>query len=699
MGWDPTVYSWALVGAGVVNLAVVWAVVARREVRAATPFAVMVTGVAVYAFGDAYRLGATTLDSYVQAHLVTVVGYLVVPPAFLLFVIAYSGRERWLDRRLVGLLAVEPLTLLMLTATMGRHSLLWEFESLTRAGGIPVVEWAVGPVYWFHVAYVYALVLVGLGLLVRVAVTRQRAYGRQATAVLAGGLVPLGASLFWLFGYLPVENLDPTPFGFTVTGVVYAVALVRYDLFDVVPVARRTLVEESEDPLVVLDTDDRVADVNPAAGDLFGTDAVGSPVVDLLPALSGPPGDRETVVVEADGSDRYFDCRRTDLHDERGTRIGRLVIFRDVTERHRVRKRYQTLIEQSSDVVGVVDEDATFQYLSPSIESVLGYESDDLVGDPVFEYVHPDDRDRLVEEFASHVDDPGYTNTYEARFRHAHGDWRTLESKARNLLDDPYVDGIVLNSRDITERRRRERQLSAQNERLEEFASVVSHDLRNPLHVLSARVELARETGDVSHLEQVDTAIERMERMIGDVLQLAHRGRTAEETRPVALEDVARRAWGTVDSEGVTLVCETETTVDADPNLLQQLFENFFRNVVEHASVRSRSDTAGYGPEIAPPPVEADDEETEQSVDGADLAGDEPTTVRVGDLSDGFYVADDGPGIPEEKHDTVFEYGVTYSDDGTGLGLAIVSRIVAAHGWEISLTDSDEGGARFEIRT
>ena len=102
MGWDPTVYSWALVGAGVVNLAVVWAVVARREVRAATPFAVMVTGVAVYAFGDAYRLGATTLDSYVQAHLVTVVGYLVVPPAFLLFVIAYSGRERWLDRRLVG---------------------------------------------------------------------------------------------------------------------------------------------------------------------------------------------------------------------------------------------------------------------------------------------------------------------------------------------------------------------------------------------------------------------------------------------------------------------------------------------------------------------------------------------------------------------------------------------------------------------
>ncbi|MDS0282140.1 histidine kinase N-terminal 7TM domain-containing protein [Haloarcula onubensis] len=236
------------------------------------------------------------------------------------------------------------------------------------------------------------------------------------------------------------------------------------------------------------------------------------------------------------------------------------------------------------------------------------------------------------------------------------------------------VRGRAVVLRDVTEQEQRKRALETQNERLEEFTGVVSHDLRNPLQVIDNRLELARQTGDLSHLDDASEATRRMEVLLDDLLELAREGRVLDQTEAVDLAARVADAWASLDAPEATLSVETDRTVVADPSRLQQVFENLFRNAVEHGSTGNRT----------------------QSDDAVDH-GSPGVSITVGDTDDGFYVADDGPGIPPEERDSVFELGVTNADDGTGFGLAIVKRVIDAHGWAIAVTESERGGARFDV--
>jgi signal transduction histidine kinase len=218
-----------------------------------------------------------------------------------------------------------------------------------------------------------------------------------------------------------------------------------------------------------------------------------------------------------------------------------------------------------------------------------------------------------------------------------------------------------------------------------QVASVLSHDLRNPLDVATAHLRAARETGDPEHFDAVAGAHDRMQTIIRDVLTLA-RGREAiDPSGRIAIRSAVEDAWNSVDTGDATLdVSGSLPTAVADADRVRRLFENLFRNAVEHGSAgdgtASGGDVAtGTGPEDA---VESAEE----------------IRIRVGGLDDGFYVADDGPGVPEAEREAVFDPGYSTSGGGAGLGLAIVDRIVAAHGWEIEVTAARDGGARFEVQ-
>jgi len=203
----------------------------------------------------------------------------------------------------------------------------------------------------------------------------------------------------------------------------------------------------------------------------------------------------------------------------------------------------------------------------------------------------------------------------------------------------------------------RERELTRQNERLEEFSSVVSHDIRNPLTVAAGNLELAMEDGDNEYLKKVKHAHNRMEALVDDLLTLAQEGATTADVTPISLAELSEGCWQNVETSATTLNVTTDSIISADKNRLKQLFENLFRNAVEHGG----------------------------------------ETVTVGTLEDGFYVSDDGPGIPIDERDQVFKFGHSTSDSGTGFGLKIAEEIVETHGWEISVTEEKTGGARFEI--
>ncbi|WP_435362709.1 response regulator [Haloarchaeobius sp. DYHT-AS-18] len=225
--------------------------------------------------------------------------------------------------------------------------------------------------------------------------------------------------------------------------------------------------------------------------------------------------------------------------------------------------------------------------------------------------------------------------------------------------------------------RERESELRSQNERLEEFTNIVSHDLRNPVGVARGQLRLAEETGDAAHFDRASEALERVESLVSDMLTLARQGIVVGDTEAVHLDVVVHRAWKAVERDDADLVMESNLGLVADTSRLQQLLENLLSNAVEHGSTSHQR---------------AEGMDRQDTADGT-------VTVRVGRLADrdGFYVADDGPGIPATEHDTIFDPGYSTDDGGTGFGLAIVSQVARAHDWSIGLTESDDGGARFEF--
>ncbi|TQQ81543.1 sensor histidine kinase [Halonotius roseus] len=221
---------------------------------------------------------------------------------------------------------------------------------------------------------------------------------------------------------------------------------------------------------------------------------------------------------------------------------------------------------------------------------------------------------------------------------------------------------------------------------VDRLASVISHDLRNPLDVADAHLQAARETGDPEHFEQLAAVHDRMARIIQDVLTLARGEDALNPVTGVDLAAVVADAWATVDTEAASLSIDDELpTLAADPDRLQRLFENLFRNSVEHGSTSSRT--------------ESDDSVEHGSTGSRSQTGDDTLTVTVGRVGDGFFVADDGVGIPADDRQQVFDSGYVRDDSGlgTGLGLTIVEEIADAHEWSVSLTDSEAGGARFEF--
>jgi len=427
-----------------------------------------------------------------------------------------------------------------------------------------------------------------------------------------------------------------------------------------------------------VDSDD-VAGERVASLDCFTADAARAVEACIDAAVAErPPAETETRLTTDDGQTRSVSLKADAITVDDQQVV--TVVLRDVTERKRAEaelreseQRFRQIARNLDEIIWMLDEDGDLLYVSPGYERLTGHPSDDLVAeaDPLataLDHVHRADADRVADEFRAMLDDVaagGADDAYhfEYRLRHADGTTRWAEASAYPVPgpdgESTRVVGIV---DDITVRKRRERELERQNARLEEFAGIVSHDLRNPLQVIDARLDLLDVPPEQhGYVEAIERATGRMERLIEDLLTLAREGETVSERTPTELAAVARRAWQAVNAPESSLRVEGDGVVQADASRLQQLFENLYRNSAEHG-----------GPT-------------------------EDLTVRVGTLADGFYVEDTGPGIPSSQQDRVFERGYSTQDNGTGFGLNIVDDIAAAHGWSVVATDADDGGARFEI--
>lgn len=457
----------------------------------------------------------------------------------------------------------------------------------------------------------------------------------------------------------------------------------------------RTLVQNVADPMYVLDENGTVEMANEAMAAHLGHDIeeiVGATPETFMPDSGVRRGDEVIHELLQEGTDSYrtweMDAVREDgkrirnevktsiIYDESGEFVGSAGVIRDITERkqrERELERYETIIQAVGDPVYTLDEEGKFTFVNDAFKSMMGYDASELLGEHVSQVLVEEAVERGTEviERLLQTDDV-QTSKYELTAVTAEGEEIPCEIQLTLLPYDESFSGTAGVVRDITERKVRE-------ERLEEFAGVVAHDLRGPLNLMLSRAELAHETGNDEHFRKVLEAIERMDTLIDDLLTLAKQGQTVGETGPVKLQQIAERAWRNVDTGAATLKVDSNPTLEADQHRLQEALENLFKNSIEHGSEGSYA----------------------QAADSSARSAAVSVAVRVGSLDerDGFFVADDGPGISPDKQDTIFDRGFTTESNGTGFGLSIVERIVEAHDWQINVTDSKHGGARFEILT
>lgn len=312
----------------------------------------------------------------------------------------------------------------------------------------------------------------------------------------------------------------------------------------------------------------------------------------------------------------------------------RLYSIRDITER---KERKQELRERNTQLQGVLDgveaaiwirdRDSRFELINQNFRDLFGFADDtdivgkrpsDLFSEETAAQFRDNDRQVIATEAQAEIQEEVATERY----------LKTYLTRITPLFDEnDELFARCGEATDITAQTERERKLERQNERLDEFASLVSHDLRNSLSVAEGRLELAAEAYDSEHLGQVDQALGRMGALIDDMLSLANIGGDAADSEPVDLAAVIDSAWANVDTESAEIVIESETTLQADKNRLQQLLENLLRNTVVH--------------------------------------GGDDVTVAIGNLPGGFFVGDDGPGIPQEEREEALEPG--YSSTETEL--------------------------------
>lgn len=328
------------------------------------------------------------------------------------------------------------------------------------------------------------------------------------------------------------------------------------------------------------------------------------------------------------------------------------------------RDRFRGLSEAFPDVAFYIDDEGRYVDVIAGRDSPLLYDDpESILGERLHDVLSEEIADRFYDVVQQALE-TGELQTIEYELDVQAGE-RWFEARvsplATTLSDRPTVIWVA---RDITDHKQRQRELERQNNRLEEFTSVVSHDLKNPLQVVQTRVELARDESDSTHLAASSDALSRMERIINDMLWLAREQRDIGSQTSVDLETVFEDSWRIVadDHDDADLVWATngqDPSVMADYDRLRQLLENLLRNAIDHV-----------GPDV---------------------------TVQVELTDDGFAIEDDGPGIPAADREHVFDESYSTGASGTGVGLRIARQVAEAHGWTISAVEGNEGGARFEV--
>ncbi len=340
-------YAAILIAAGAADVAAAIGVWRRRGSPGRNSLCVAMLAAAVWSFAYALELSAPTTSDRELWGALKYVGVTALPAAWLVFALQYTGRVGRPSRLFLGALTIEPLVVLVLLAVPGTRHLIRVYPP-GPAQPIPTVK--AGVLYWPHVVYSNAMVLTASAILLVTVMRVSRLYWRQSITVLVAICLPLIGNAMTDFNAPPFQHLDPSPLAASVAAWVLVLGVLRYRLLDLRPVARTHVVETMRDAVLVADAHGHVVDLNPAAVQLMGPRAgelLGRPVAALLSDLAHPIGYPDPGVYDLQFNtsqrERDMELAVTPLEDARGATAGRVLVFRDVTERRELERELRRL--------------------------------------------------------------------------------------------------------------------------------------------------------------------------------------------------------------------------------------------------------------------------------------------------------------------------------------------------------------------
>jgi len=654
------------------------------------PYQILMFAAAYWALNYAIDLSTNNLSIkiFLQEIRFLVIPFFGVIELWLILTVLH--KNEWIRGWRWKVLLIIPIITVITAITSRYHTLFRYNYSVDLTGPLPILLFDNGPFFLVHIGYTYLLLITGLILLIVIRKESHQIYLKQRTLLFGALILPSVLDMLFQFGGSPVHGLNPAPIFFWVTGIIYVIALFRFGFLDLIPIARSRVIEGMGMPMIVLNTDARIVDMNPAAELLLGDSThkgVGKEITevatswpDLIAYCSSSENRRELLKTDAEGI-RIFDARMDLLNSSSGIPEGRLVVLTDIT----IQKRLEQEIRKSEERWKSIVDSAPFPVIITSTTDnrimlanqrtlrQFQISSEELIGKPINRfYVDLATREQVLSllQTRDSLDDI----EMKMKTRGGREFWVYASIRKIQYLDQ---DAFFISFADFTQRKYLEETLTSKNRELELvtfsltetnkklnlLSSITRHDILNMVQVISALSEIILLERKEPDLEKQVSLIAEAGKSIQTLIEFTREYEDLGQSVPL-WQDITKTLHNNAITQilgDITLITpDKPVQISADP-MLTKVFFNLIENSIRH---------------------------------GGDIS-----TIRVFITEEGdelkIMYEDDGIGVPNEEKKLIFTRGY---GNNTGLGLFFIREVLEITGITITEEGVPGEGARFVLR-